>query len=59
MKVVRPVAVTPDTIESSNLVDTNPQWVSSTTYSIGQRVTFNWTTWESLIDSNTGNSPDT
>lgn len=57
MKVVRPVAVTPSLIKSSNLVDANPQWVSSTTYSIGQRVTFDFKTWESLTNSNTNNNP--
>lgn len=57
MKVVRPVTVTPDLIKSSNLVDADPQWVSSTTYSIGQKVTFDFKTWESLTNSNTNNNP--
>ena len=57
MKVVRPVTVTPALIKSSNLVDADPQWVSSTTYSIGQKVTFDQKVWESLTNSNTNNNP--
>lgn len=59
MKVVRPVTVTPAMIKSSNLTEAHPSWASGTTYSIGQRVTFDLKTWESLTNSNLNNNPST
>ena len=51
--------MTPTKLVSTNATETYPTWSSSTTYSQGQRVVYNNKIYESLINSNTNNNPET
>lgn len=58
MKVLRPNIMTPDMLVSSNAVEAYPPYSAGTTYSKDQRVIYQTSTYESLVNSNTGNTPN-
>ena len=62
MKLIRPINITDSILVSSNVTEDDfPEWDSSTTYNIGDKVIVISThrIYESLTDSNTGNDPTT
>lgn len=60
MRLIVPVAITSDIIASTNITeDDHPVWASGTTYVDGDLVIYEHNRYESLINSNTGNQPDT
>lgn len=58
MQVVRPVVFTPAMVTSNNLTDAHANYNAGTSYSIGNRVTYNYRYYESLINANLGNTPN-
>lgn len=52
MKIIVPITINPTTQVTSNLSDLFAVWISTTTYAIGNRVTYNARTYESLVSSN-------
>lgn len=59
MKVIKPVTFTPAMLISSTAVETAPAWSAGTTYAKGAVVDYGLHLYESLVNSNTGNTPDT
>lgn len=58
MMVIRPAKITASKVLSTNAINLYSDWISTTTYGVGDRVTYNNYYWESLISSNTGNIPE-
>jgi hypothetical protein len=59
MKVIKPVTVTPEMIVSSNATETYSLWSAGTTYAKNAKVDHGIHYFNSLVNSNTGNDPDT
>ncbi len=57
MIVIKPQALTPAMISASSLVNADPNWVSSTTYAAGAKVTYANRIWLSSQSANSGNVP--
>lgn len=58
MQVINPVDIAGSNIISTNAVNTYADWSSTATYSKTDRVTYNSYYWESLVDSNTNQNPE-
>lgn len=58
MKVIRPVEITTSKILSTNAVNDYADWSSSSTYNIGDKVTYNNYYWESLVNGNVNQNPE-
>lgn len=58
MKVLRPNPMTPAKLVSTTAADAHPAYASGTTYAQGQLVTYQTGSYESLVNSNTGHTPD-
>ena len=56
MEIVRPIPVTPEMV-TTNAIDEDQQWVSSTTYASGVKVTHSRVIWLSLQSGNSGHEP--
>lgn len=52
MKLIKPVVFQPSQLISTTATETYSNWSSATTYSIGQRVIYNYRIYESLVNSN-------
>jgi hypothetical protein len=59
MKVIKPITVTPDMILSSNATEAYALWSVGTTYAKNQKVDHGIHYFNSLVNANTGNDPDT
>jgi hypothetical protein len=59
MKVIKPVTVTPEMILSSNATEAYALWSAGTTYAKNAKVDHGIHYFNSLVNSNTGNDPDT
>ena len=59
MKVMRPVEVTTSKVLSTSAVNAYSDWSSSSTYDIGNKVTYNNYYWESLTNGNVNQNPET
>ena len=58
IQVIRPIALTASNLLNTNAVNTYTDWSAGTTYNTGQRVTYGNYYWESLIDGNVGQNPE-
>lgn len=60
MEIIYPQDVTPTTLTSSNVPETdNPVWSASTTYAVGAKVMLNHRNYESLLAGNINRNPAT
>ena len=59
MKVIKPVSVTDAMIVSSNAIETYSLWSAGTTYAKDAKVDHGTQYFNSLVNSNTGNNPNT
>ena len=59
MKVIKPVVFSSSQLLSTTAVETEATYDAVTTYAIGNKVVYLTRIYESLVDSNTGNTPDT
>ena len=59
MKVIKPVVFSSSQLLSTTAVETESTYDAGTTYAIGNKVVYLTRIYESLVNSNTGNSPDT
>ena len=59
MRIVRPVDITPSLLDTTNVVNNEPDWGSGTTYNTGDRVVHNERVWEALKDSVTSEPSNT
>lgn len=59
MKVLIPTTFTPAMLIASNTVEAYPTWAAGTTYAKDARVDYGINIYQSLVNSNTGNQPDT
>ena len=59
MKVLIPTTFTPAMLIASNTVEAYPTWAAGTTYAKDARVDYGIDIYQSLVNSNTGNQPDT
>ena len=59
MKVIQPVIFQTSQLLSTTAVETYSNYAAGTTYSIGQKVVYGTRIYESLVNSNLGNQPDT
>jgi len=59
MKVISPLIITDAMVTSTTAVETVALWLNTTTYSLGAVVRFGNFIYESLIDNNVGNNPET
>ena len=59
MKVIQPVIFQTSQLLSTTAVETYSNYAAGTTYSIGNKVVYGTRIYESLVNSNLGNQPDT
>ena len=59
MKVIKPVTFTTAMLISSTAIEANPAWSSSTTYAKNAKVDFGTHIYQSLVNNNNGNNPET
>lgn len=59
MKVIQPVIFQTSQLHSTTAVETYSTYVAGTTYAIGNKVVYGTRIYESLVNSNLGNQPDT
>lgn len=59
MKVIQPVIFQTSQLLSTTAVETYSNYAAGTTYNIGQKVVYGLRIYESLVNSNLGNQPDT
>ncbi len=59
MKVIKPVTFTTAMLVSSSATESAPTWLAGTTYAKGAVVDYGLHLYESLVNSNVGNTPDT
>lgn len=58
MKIINPLEITPSMVVTT-AVETYSNWSSATTYSVGNKVIYNYRVWQSVINSNTNITPGT
>lgn len=59
MKVIKPTTFASAMLVSSTAIETYAGWAAGTTYAKGNRVDYGTHIYESLVNSNLGNTPDT
>ncbi len=59
MKVIQPVIFQTSQLHSTTAVETYSTYAAGTTYAIGNKVVYGTRIYESLVNANLGNQPDT